>query len=966
MIALPQGLFRYIAMPEIGPRIHALFMGGFGYIPYFLAVVYQMVGLLPSSHPYLYSSNIGRYGIRHVVAEAARNLTFSLKTIDQIILFIAVLAGLVIFAMQLLALVAVIFLQPASATMPTNWTEFFYISNNAYRRQDLAFMMLDMVFGVPYTDSSGTAMGFFESCIGATADACQDNFGTPVYEWETPTGATGSDMTGTGLTTAVTSEFGPFSSGSSGAFPFPYHLGLHRIFQVYSNGLLVVAVVITSYFIVTILAETMQTGVAFGRRFNKTWVPLRIVIAFGLLMPFGSGLNSSQYVVLYAAKYGSAFASNGWRYFNDLLNMGYYGNELDLVAFPNEPKIEHFTRFMFIARTCKYAHDYYADIANRQEWSATGNAGPPPPPPVVEAYILGASASGTDVLQIGTISYDNALTFLDDHVDTMVIRFGINDDERYANELNGVSTTCGQLLLPLTDPRDNGDAAPGPYRMQSFYFTLITYMWLGVWPSVGTPVESFTANRRHVNLVNTFVTGARPVPPTPDPDPTPAGRDILIDSNYVNEYNQAVKDWLASQMQTAVNEQRASPLWGDPSQNTSPLYQKGWAGAGIWYNKVSEMNGSLVAAVAAIPAVDRYPDMMEHVAEIKAKYDSDVGAGEQFKVEATDIDSIKSLMDGVSGYELAVVLWQAYNRWGVGEGGDSQQPADNPILSAISSILGLDGLYNLRENPTTHPLAMLSGIGRSLVESSIRSLGYAAVISGASVFGGKYVPKTLASLSASFFVTIAMLGLTVGFLLFYVLPFLPFMYFFFAVGGWIKGIFEAMVGAPLWALAHIRIDGHGLSGQAALNGYYLIFEVFLRPILILFGLLASISIYSALVSVLNTAFSLAVANLGGFDLETSLRDPTILSLDMMRGLVDEFFYTVMYAMVVYLLGMSSFKLIDTIPNNILRWMGQSVATFGDQRENPAEGLVSRMSVGSQQATSKIGGGLQSLVGAATK
>ena len=42
-------------------------------------------------------------------------------------------------------------------------------------------------------------------------------------------------------------------------------------------------------------------------------------------------------------------------------------------------------------------------------------------------------------------------------------------------------------------------------------------------------------------------------------------------------------------------------------------------------------------------------------------------------------------------------------------------------------------------------------------------------------------------------------------------------------------------------------------------------------------------------------------------------------------------------------------------------MGQSVATFGDQRENPAEGLVSRMSVGSQQATSKIGGGLSSSI-----
>ncbi len=63
--------------------------------------------------------------------------------------------------------------------------------------------------------------------------------------------------------------------------------------------------------------------------------------------------------------------------------------------------------------------------------------------------------------------------------------------------------------------------------------------------------------------------------------------------------------------------------------------------------------------------------------------------------------------------------------------------------------------------------------------------------------------------------------------------------------------------------------------------------------------------------------------------------------------------------------MASFKLIDLIPNNILRWMGQSVATFGDQREDPAQGLVSRASVGSQQALGKIGGGLQGVVKAAS-
>ncbi len=254
----------------------------------------------------------------------------------------------------------------------------------------------------------------------------------------------------------------------------------------------------------------------------------------------------------------------------------------------------------------------------------------------------------------------------------------------------------------------------------------------------------------------------------------------------------------------------------------------------------------------------------------------------------------------------------------------------------------------------THPLARLSGVGKSLVEGSIRSLSYAGL---ATITGALGVTPSIAQIVANFLITFAMLGLTVGFILFYIVPFLPFIYFFFAVGGWVKGIFEAMVGAPLWALAHIRIDGNGLPGNAALNGYFLIFEVFLRPILIVFGMLASISTYSALVSVLNNIFSIVVENTAGYDVQSEIAAPRD-TLNYMRSEIDEFFFTVIYTIIVYMLGMSSFKLVDTMPNNILRWMGQSVATFGDQREDPAQNLVSRASIGSQQALANIGRGLQ--------
>ena len=76
MNIMPKGSLRYMFMPELVTRINTLVLGGFQYIPFFIAIVYNIVRLLPSNHPYVNPVNIGRFGIRHVVAEAANHLAF--------------------------------------------------------------------------------------------------------------------------------------------------------------------------------------------------------------------------------------------------------------------------------------------------------------------------------------------------------------------------------------------------------------------------------------------------------------------------------------------------------------------------------------------------------------------------------------------------------------------------------------------------------------------------------------------------------------------------------------------------------------------------------------------------------------------------------------------------------------------------------------------------------------------------
>ena len=287
----------------------------------------------------------------------------------------------------------------------------------------------------------------------------------------------------------------------------------------------------------------------------------------------------------------------------------------------------------------------------------------------------------------------------------------------------------------------------------------------------------------------------------------------------------------------------------------------------------------------------------------------------------------------------------------------STRSSKNSIIDFINTVFGTDGLMNIMDNKGTHPLAMLSSAGKGIVDASIRNLFAGVVGQGVGEILTDDFFGPLAGTAGEFLVQMSLLTLSIGFMLYYVLPFMPFIYFFFAFAGWIKSIFEAVVAMPLWAVAHIKVDGEGLPGPWATNGYFLIFEIFLRPTLIVVGLLASISIFSALIATLHEVFHVLTLSATGFDLQKEIFDPTILStgdnLDYWRSPVDELFYTVVYVILVYMIGLSCFKLIDQIPNNIMRWMGVTVSTFSETAGDPAGELTGKMYRATQMTNAQI-------------
>lgn len=884
-----KSVLKYLLLPDILPQLKELLTSGFGYISYFIALVFGSIRLLPQGHAYLNAANVGHYTIGAVILEAWRKLVFDRKHADQVTLFALVLMGLALFVAQFAILGFSLFTQFANAS---SYTGIFTTPNPT---NDIAHILMDRVFGIP---------GMFNSCVSLGQVCLQGTV-------------------------------------AEGTFPSMYHVGLHSMLQFYSIGLSVIGLVIFLYYVVVVVVETAQTGTPFGRRYKQVWVPIRMIVALGLLLPVGyGGLNSAQLITLTVAKWGSGLATNGWTYFVHTLTASsaynIYGTSRDnMLATPNKPDIATIPQFYTVLAVCKKVYQMKQGIDD------------------IDAYLVRTGGDSNITRKLADTDYQEALDFFNGG--SIQVVFG-QKNELWNKHPGAVRPFCGTIILQTQDT-----TSPGALSLQgSYYEGFIRMMWDNI------------ANQ-------TEITAGVPNLPSPNDraqDFFYNAADRILDSTSGSEgYLHAMKP---SQVSKQAIKMRLEMLAMDSIQQAvrvhlsttnwqNQLGDIGWGGAGIWYNKIAEMNGSIISAAATLPQVKAWPELMELVAKAKLESETVVSPNERYNpyFSSPKQDMAQILPSGES-IPIAQKLNEAYRLWTVDlnsetrdDGTSMPRPmAQNAFTAAVDVALGTEGLFNMYENTDIHPLAQIVTIGKYLMDTAIRNVMVGAgfmVLEKATAGRSKAGVEMISKMA----LTLAKLTISIGFILYYVVPFLPFIYFFFQVGGWIKALFEAMVGLPLWALAHIRIDGEGLAGSAATSGYFLILELFLRPILLVFGLIGGITIFAAQVQILNDVFELVVVNLTGNNSDYA-KVNNVETIAQMRENVDVFFYTIIYAIVVYLMGMASFKLIYLIPRSMLRWIGSSVDAFGDEAN--AEQLVSMMYIGTKQAQDQVGAAASGILG----
>ena len=103
--------------------------------------------------------------------------------------------------------------------------------------------------------------------------------------------------------------------------------------------------------------------------------------------------------------------------------------------------------------------------------------------------------------------------------------------------------------------------------------------------------------------------------------------------------------------------------------------------------------------------------------------------------------------------------------WGKDWYGEDGKETGNIFIDVVNLIFGSKGLFDMCANADIHPMAQISALGKGMIESAIRNIGFALL----GQVGSIAIPVIGPAIGAasSFLFTVAAISILIGFILFY-------------------------------------------------------------------------------------------------------------------------------------------------------------------------------------------------------
>lgn len=676
----------------------------------------------------------------------------------------------------------------------------------------------------------------------------------------------------------------PSASGASGPTVFSSVIGVMNVFTLVVGGLMF-------FYNVTVgVLQTAHEGEVLGKRWSSLWAPLRILFAVGLLVPIPGlgGYNLAQAGVAFLVRGATTAATITWTAAADAV----IADDVPLAA--SAPSLSPgLVRDLFYNAACMEVVQYQLDIASGHD-ERPGTRRPE------VGYVILSNGAASPASSVPLIGPDGALTTLvaaSGQITAVSALTGPGDrPARLLGICGGWSTP--DLPVYLTDLGEEGAQVRTAFA--AGHAALVQ--------AVAADMRALAARHFDAALAGTQI-----------PDLSP---DIAAVTRRANADLSALVASLRAAAITASGADDGRDLLltrirGAADCAGPDCLGEGWVGAGTWYITMARLNNRLASVVEATPETtgpelthDRARLFEEAGGRPSGRRFLGLGPMQVTEADIADmphIEEVTRIMEAYHqafvessaalaalGYPLAPSSVADVNR-------DAADSIWDYVPGAQDMLTRLHGLVLGALEPgnfASDPMIGLTAMGKGLIVAAF-VLVAAVTVAGFVTGGG------LAVALAPLIGLMMLAGITLAF----VLPIMPFLYWLLGVTGYFLTVVEAVVAINLWALAHMRMDGDGLSGEAGQRGWLLLLTITFTPLLMILGFIAGMVIFRISDGLISAGFFYAVEG--------------VIGGDMTVGFVAIVGYVVLLAGVYIILLERSFSLITEFPTRVLRWIGET-------------------------------------------
>ncbi|MFZ6776752.1 DotA/TraY family protein [Undibacterium sp. Ji83W] len=660
---------------------------------------------------------------------------------------------------------------------------------------------------------------------------------------------------------------------------------LSSLLGTMNAGVLVIGMIIMAYTYIGGAVHTAKDGEWLGKKWDTMMVPLRTAGGMAMLLPTVAGYSFLQVVLIWAGLQAVGLGSTIWK--TAYKNIGEQASIAPPFLAPNKT-----AKQVFLMVACKQAGDMYGMKIT---------------PKVTDGKIIYAAEGSQDAGSAGycgTIQWSasSLITKLANAKNTL-----IGCDNFFSSE-----TGCKTLLADTSGQPFSKFNVTGFEAVNLFDDADKLAFEAKMREEHGIIIENMLKNPKLIEMADALLLSSDASKVVMLPGPGGTYQSTLSDIQLQYEKDLIAKIQLHMKAILLKNGS-IQALW--VSQMQAKMEDAGWLHAGSFYMKIGNLNNAIQNVInSSISTAYTIPNIAGMQNE------------SQNSAFSVFLNNIQQAIIGTN--DLANKI-------------ESNTPAKFDIFDIRKTWNSItDGI-----STGMLKFAMVGEIGKNGLDPLIqlKSIGDTAIVagevmlvqgSGALPFGEKSGNATTMSI-----ILAALTGimLSMGMFLGIILPMLPYVFWISGVAWWLISFVEAVIAAPIWAIAHMHPEGHDIAGRGS-PGYMFVLSILIRPALMVIFLFAAMLLIKPIMTVVNQGFFQSISN---------------MTEGSMVGIMTLLGTLILYSGITTKMIITVFGIINTGPDNIMRWIGGS-DSVGTQAQSTASNIHQGVDAAGGQAAGGVG------------